>query len=471
VRLAIVTALVVSAAAVVPREGRALGRPQGRVEALACAPTDAEVAAAIVDGTLWVTLDGGAAWRSVRRVASLLDADPGAASGDAIEATEETETSEEIEVSTAAADPPIALAVGDRGEWAIASGSRWIFDLGAGPVIRDERSAVVAGLAIDSAARLWVAASDRVEVIANGRTIEAIANAGSGAPVYRAGPGAIVVPGALGIAELSMGSGGELTERVVGPPAEAVAVDAIGGAVYAVRQGAISRVGDGGRTSFAARAPARARRLVTAGSAFWVLADGRWHTSGFRGAPRPEPATAVCADAQGRLWRGSERGPIAPAESVAELPRPELPIDGGSTPIEPDRRPPPPCPRPAAALLPAAALSFGFGLGEVATLTADGMTDTAGSRSWLAIGLTLTWDLAPAVDGRCEASRERFAERKADRLIRGVRLDADLASAVAAKAGARTIEEALQATIAVDETRARIAAAGGRAPDDEEERR
>ena len=121
--------------------------------------------------------------------------------------------------------------------------------------------------------------------------------------------------------------------------------------------------------------------------------------------------------------------------------------------------------------LPKAALSFGFGLREIATATVDGATDTAGTRSWLALGLTFTWELAPVVDAKCEARMEQFLEREGDRLARHVELRAELTRAFAAMAAARTIEEAIFAAIAVDATSAQLAAVGGRAPDEEEERK
>jgi hypothetical protein len=465
VRLAIVTALVMSTA-VAPRAAAALGRPRGRVEALACAPSNPDVAAAIVGGVVWVTRDGGVTWRSARRLDPLFAPTP--------EETADAAATEDVAEAPAEADASatkeLVLAVGDRGEWAAAAAGRWVAEFGGGITVHAERGLAVSGLAFDAGARLWIAAGDRLVVVEDGRAVQVVVNAGSGAPAPLGGSGSVLVPGALGIAEIAVGAGGDVATRIAGPVAEAVGVDAIDGAVYAVRHGAISRVGDGGKTAFVARAPVHASRLVISGGAFWVLADGRWHTSATSGGPRPIPARAIAADARGRLWLGADQGPIAPQEPSSAVPA----IAASRAPevtIEFARRPPPPCPRPAAALLPDLALSFGFGLGEVASSTIDAAADTAGTRSWLAAGLTVTWALAPAVDGSCAARRERYAEDECDRLARHVELRAELARAIAAKAAARTIEDALSAANAVDAIVAQIAVTGGRAPNDKEQRK
>jgi hypothetical protein len=453
-------------AAVAPLDAAALGRPRGRVEALACAPSNPDVAAAIVEGAVWVTRDGGATWRPARRLDPLFAQAPeGTADAEATD-----DVVEEPADAEAPATPAFVLAVGDRGEWAAAAGERWIAQFDGGIAVHAERGVAVSGLAFDADARLWITAGDRLVAVEDGRTVGVVANAGSGAPVPLGRSGAVLVPGSLGITEISARANGEMSARIVGPPAEAVAMDAIDGAVYAARQGAISRVDDGGKKTFVARAPVHASRLVISDGAFWVLADGRWHSSAASDGLRPITARAIAADARGRLWLGADQGPIAPRKpsaavpAIATLRAPEM-TDGFA------RRPPPPCPRPAAALLPDVALSFGFGLGEVASSTADGATDTAGTRSWAAVGLTFTWVLAPVVDGKCEVRQERYAENEGDRLARHVELRAELARAIAAKDAARTIEDALSAAIAVDAIFAQIAVTGGRAPHDKEKKK
>jgi len=459
--------VILTAIALDPRAASALGRLYGRVEALACAPTDPEVAAAVVDGAVWITRDGGASWRSARRL-DPLGAQAPEEPADAESTEEVIDEPAEAEMPTA---PAVTLAVGDRGEWAAARAGRWVVDTGSGIFARTELGATVSGLAFDASSRLWVAAGDTLAVFEGRRRTKVIAVPDAGPPVAAGNAGAVLVPGALGLTRIHFGADGDVSAQIVGPPAEAVAVDPDDGATYAVARGAISRIGDGGEASFVARAPVRASRLVIAGGALWVLSGGRWYTSSPLAGPRPTSARAIAADARGRLWLGADRGPVPPKERVASG------IGRAAFPVAPERdidfarRPPPPCPRPVAAILPDAALTFGFGLDEVASLTVDNRTDTAGTRSWLAFGLKLTWELEPLVDAQCEARLERFAEREEERLARKVELCAELARARAAKAAAQTIADALSAYITADTLFALIAALGGRAPEEKERRK
>ncbi|MCK9463880.1 MAG: hypothetical protein M0R80_30045 [Proteobacteria bacterium] len=471
-RSAILTALVLLAAIAAPdaASASALGRPVGPVDGLACAPSDPDVAAAIVNGAVWLTRDGGATWRAIRRVEPLFGRTAAAATGEE-ESAEESEA-EEAEEPGAPAGGRFALAVADRGDWAAARDGRWVAELGGRIEVHEERGAAALGLAFDAASRLWVAAGDRLIVAEVGRAARIVPLAGSVAPAPLPGSDAVVVPGARGIAELSTGTGGEIAVRVIGPPADAIAVSAVDGAVYAARRGAISRLADGVETPLAARAPARTSLLAFADGALFALSEGRWHGISSAGGSRLVAARAIAADALGRLWLGAELGPISPkahdAASAAGPPPAPLPPSA----VDFSRRPPPPCARPVAALLPDAKLSFGFGLREVASRAADGATLTAGSRSWLAVGLTLRWDLGrPAADGRCEARVERHAKREEKRLARAVELHAELARAEAALAAARGVAEALSASMAAEAASARIAGINGRAPDEKEKKK
>lgn len=465
-RSAIPTALVLLAATAAPgaAPASALGRPVGPVDALACAPSDPDVAAAIVAGAVWLTRDGGATWRAIRRVEPLFGRTAAAATG-AEESAEESEA-EEAEEPGAPAGGRFVLAVADRGDWAAARDGRWVAELRGRLEVHDERGAVAVGLAFDAASRLWVAAGDRLIVVERGRAERIVPLAGAGAPIPLPGAGAVAVPGARGIAELLAGPGGEIAVRVIGPPADAIAVDAPGGAVLVARRGAISRLAGGVETPVAARAPARTDRLVAADGSLFALSEGRWHGISSAGGSRLVAARAIASDALGRLWLGAELGPIAPEAPPGANPSPR-PLPRSAVDVAP--RPPPPCARPAAALLPDATLSFGFGLREIASRAADGATVTAGSRSWLAVGVALRWDLGrPPADGRCEARAERHAEREAARLARAVELHAELARAEAALAAARGVAEALSASMAVEAAAARIAGINGRPPDEKE---
>jgi len=466
------TAIVISTAiALDPRAASALGRLYGRVEALACAPTDPEVAAAVVDGVVWITRDGGASWRSARRL-DLLRAEPTEEPADAASTEDVTEEEPaETDEPTAPVAPAVILAVGDRGEWAAGRAEKWVVDSGSGIFARTELGGAVSGLAFDASSRLWVAAGDRLAVFEGRRRTNVVAVTDAGPPVAAGDAGAVLVPGALGLTRIHFGADGDVSAQIVGPPAEAVAVDPDDGATYTVSRGAISRIGDGGEASFVARAPVRASRLVIAGGALWVLSGGRWFTSSPLAGLKPTSVRAIAADARGRLWLGADRGPVPPKERVASgIGKAAFPVAPGRD-IDFARRLPPPCPRPIAAILPDAALMFGFGLDEVASSTVDNRTDTAGTRSWLAVGLTLTWELKPVVDAKCEARLERFAEREEERLARQVELCAELARARAAKASAQTIAGALSATITADTLLALIAALGGRKPEEKENRK
>jgi hypothetical protein len=232
----------------------------------------------------------------------------------------------------------------------------------------------------------------------------------------------------------------------------------------------IARLGADGSEAVVARSPLGADRLVVADGAYWIRAGGAWQVSAGASPPRPRRVLAVAVDAAGRPWFGGEQGPVAPGAS-ADATRFAAPGERAAFAVEIAPRPIPPCPRPAAALLPRATLSFGFGLREVATRTADGAIDTAGTRSWFAAGLALGWTLAPPLDAACAIRKERTAQREGERRARLADLHQSGRRAAAASAAAASIEEAIASSIAADATAALIAAFGGRTADGKEEDR
>jgi hypothetical protein len=438
----------------ISRAAAAADRPDGPVEALACAPESPDVAAAVVDGTVWITRDGGDTWKAVKKLWL-------ASEGEAeVQETTETSGSEEPGSSDGSDPPdPLLLAVGDRGEWAAARGERVVVDPGAGLGRYKPSGAPIAGLTFDRSSRLWIAAGDRVQVFESGRGVRTFAVAGAGSPVP-ARNGTVLVPGRRETFEARVHGEGGVSLRAVGRSAEAVAaVPAAGGAVMA-SAGTVVRIGDGAARAVA-RAPEGAIRLLADGDGrFWVLSNGRWSFSTAASGARPVSARQIAVDAAGRVWRGEESGPVPPRRAVGGAR--ERSISVPRIGISRIVRAPPPCERAIAMLLPEAKLAVELGLGTDGSWGADRVMENAARSSRLFFGVTLSWALAPPPDAACAVQRERFYAREEKRRERLDALASDLADASEEVAAATTAEEALAARTAIETASARIDALGGR---------
>jgi len=451
------------------RRAAAALRPEGAVDAIACAPTNSLVAAAIVRDTVWITRDGGARWEAKSDLSNLSGQSEWAKeSVQSVESvqSEESEQSDEPEQSDEIEEPgdTLLLAVGDGGEWAVSRGSLWVVEFGKG-THRFNAHGAIAGLAFDASARLWIASANRLEVHQRGCAPRdfAIARAGWPAPGR---DGAVLVPGARGVFEARLLESGAISARVVGRPADAVAIEPASGISYSSSSSAIfRRIGDGARA--VARAPRNVRRLWAAGDRFWALSDGGWYSVTAEEGARRLPWRAIAVDALGRLWRGSESGPIPPRESLVPT-RGREPA-GIDIRVELVPSPASPCARWFSQLLPDAKLALGLGLGSIDSRDTNDPLARSGRSSSISFGVAFTWNLGPTEDVSCAARRERFYEREEERLDRLIELRYRLATASAEAVLATTVEAALEAMTEVETASARIAAAGGRIVNQREE--
>jgi hypothetical protein len=437
---AVITALAAARAV-------ASGSPGGPVDAIACAPSNPEAAGAVVRDTVWLTRDGGETWRAARRLK--WDAP------DLSEPSEDTDSSEDSDSS--GVSPPLTLAVGDRGEWAVARGARWIscFD---GSVRRSAERAEVLGLAFDRAGRLWIAAGDILEVAQRAASPHAVALAGAGAPVPGADDDAVIVPGARGTFEARVHESGTISLRSRGRPAESAAVEPLSGRIFAAASGSI--FADDAPAPIA-RAPLPARRLLASpGGRFWALSRKNWYAISRTGGLSRLEERAIAVDAAGRVWRGSESGPRSPDEGRRA---PIAPLVGGSGTFLFDFAPetPPPCRRPIAALLPDASLAFSFDRGASISRGADGRAESAEERARVYFGASLTWELGAGDDAACAARRERHLERESRRFERLLELRDRRAAAETEAITAETIEAAIAAETDGEAAAALARAAGG----------
>jgi hypothetical protein len=337
--------------------GTKAATPRGSVQEIACAPTDHDVAAALIENAVWITLDGGMSWKQAGRFSHpnrfaameqeqskpLVNSEssfpnrPHERHPDWEIPDEDTDS----ETAVLSADATSRyLAVGDDGSWALSlHGILTIGDPTAG-VMRRIKLAGIRGLLIDRKDGLWVTVENGVLFFAKATTDlrgrKRFNLPGAGVPVRSTSAEELLIPGRAGLWLVS--SNNKREETLVGPfPLSTI--DAIGvlpgsSLLYAVSLRRLKKFSfipsdDPNCRGLSYRdrclvqvqdicsTPAPVRRLqvdrngriyiFTGRSGWFERSDNSW---------RPLRVRALAIDASGRLWSGTNHGPSAPSPEI-----------------------------------------------------------------------------------------------------------------------------------------------------------
>jgi len=419
------------------------GAPVGETVEIACAPSRAEVAAALVGDDLWVTVDRGASWS---RVASPLlgteageEEDRAEVGLDAIEQrpampwAEPSEASREsLEASSSDGDAQsdreteaeVHIAVGDRGEWAWAAAG-FLCCGGPGPKVRMRVPVEeILGIHIDEEGAIWSVEGGWVvrRIPGAGGADGRWSVAGAARPVRGIGSTRVAVPTSQGVWIATRGERGENAARLhrIGP-VSAVAPDPEGPGYYLVLKGRLARWSPDGPAEDLGSWVAGARRIAAcSGGRVLALGAGEGWMERRGESWRASPWLAAAAGADGRPWLGTSRGPVPPG-SRRPAHHPSLPGGLGlpdhleSLRAKREKSPGrPPCRRLPVDLLPRARLVAGQGRGIA--LEADLPSGLGGDRiraGWY-LGVDLTWRLSPLSPVDCAERVEAWHEETSD---------------------------------------------------------
>jgi hypothetical protein len=241
--------------------------------------------------------------------------------------------------------------------------------------------------------------------------------AATGAPVAVPRIKAVLVPTRLGLVRVAHGSEEaefEISRFAFGPLAT-VAATPDGATVYATGQGRLRRISlAGGNSVELGGLPVAAERLLVGARAalYLVGRDALFvrHEQNWRAIS----GTSAAIDALGRLWQGTNRGPLPP------LLGPQTRLDPGPTKglaleqaLEQGRGSrdqvlgPLPCAPEFFRPLPDLGIAVGWSRGQVLTRDRENRAISSGARSELQVFLTLSWRFEPPRLGACLALAQR----------------------------------------------------------------
>ncbi|MCP4197017.1 MAG: hypothetical protein GY762_07680 [Proteobacteria bacterium] len=443
--------------------GTKAATPRGSVQEIACALTNQNVAAALIDNAVWITLDGGIRWKQTARFAQEnrftgMEPEPKRP----LEASESSFSirphqrrpnweipveDPDIEITGIVPDPIHRyLAVGDNGTWALALGESLIIGDPLAGVRRRIKLADIRGLLFDRKGRLWVTVENGV--IFFGKAANSFKGRkrfnlpGAGEPVRSTQTDEMLVPGRAGLWVVSLNGNGK--EALIGPfplsTIDAIAVLPGRNLLYAISLRRLKRLSlvpsdDPTCRGLSNRArclvlvqdicptPAPVRRLqvdrtgrihIFTGRSGWFERSGNsW---------RPLRVRALAVDAIGRLWSGTDHGPIAPSPETAATP--------DETPLVPrfanllhaaisDVYRWPGAPRCRKIhLRPLPALRGFFSVGRRASLHREIAIPPVGAhhQTQFHIGVQFTWRFDPLTQWRCIPHHVRFHALKQQRI-------------------------------------------------------
>ena len=407
--------------------------PVGRVQALACAPSNELVAAVLISWRVWITVDGGESWSTPARLQDDEGIDlesqeaqetvgaessivPEGLSGGVFSEEQEQEGFfPERDWNDVGLDVPeknISLTVNDSGAWAVLMGEDLVTGSKSSGSGRSRKIEEAIGALFDGAGDLWVVARDKLLRIRGGTSRVYRTIAGARMPGRGVHPVQIIVPGKEGLWVIETG-GDE-------PSMELIAigsVDAAGALVgeagwYAAARGRIWQVRADGKVTVRGTVPGRVDRLLvdrehvmrTAG------ANGAWRQNG-----RPMSALAVAVDTEGKVWLGTATGPVAPGTTPSMAREvtthasiyPHL----GGVRVELASSPgPPPCRRFAFNPLPQARLIARMGRSDGRGVDLPENSNEEKTRTWAYMGVRLTWKFEPLSLPSCIMRVQRWHE-------------------------------------------------------------
>ncbi len=495
--MALETALLLSTL-----EGNA--SPLGAVRRIACAPGNAEVAAAVIDQRVWTTRDGGRRWQMVETATAqpIRARDDGEADSESslgreprvswrleeaiqnvenVEEVDEVPSTETIRESANGLPVPF-LAVSDDGILGIGVLEGIVIASASRDVIRTIPLEGIRDLLFDRKGGLW-ALTDRELLYYNAILTKSVP-AGRWeliGPVdmasWRPG-GEPVVLDRRGVWSAPPKGEGRLSSvlRMEGGDAVSVAVvsekAAMGSSprgLYVHARYRVFRVRTGERpVDLGAIIPPVEEMLVGVGERIRVRISGGVWFEKERENLRPLKGLSMAVDALGRFWVGTQSGPLAPLD--ASLPpvrdfekgKPalfqnrradHLPETRGQTLSEtfslPDEwRRPPPCRRSPMDLMPAVRLFLGLGHGGSRHRDIVLLKDTATLNRGIVFGVHFSWGISSVETIGCVQRLRRYHDDLQKLRIRALGLSLPQHGGMDAGRGATTLEEAIRRKMA-----------------------
>ncbi|MCP4678668.1 MAG: hypothetical protein GY854_24790 [Deltaproteobacteria bacterium] len=421
--------------------GAHAGTPLGTVREMACAPTNSDAAAVLIGREIWVSSDTGRNWIRAARLPNLqssvevaqddLDLDIVSTRMVAASINEDEEavpdrrvewgSSPDATTADIVHQAPAYLALSDGGVFAVAHSDTLFIGGPASGVRRRIRIPGIRGIVFDGHGSLWITVRDALMVL--GGEAEGTAETGrwpirgAGTPVFENGRGELLVPGLEGLWVVTRGADQSsirvALERI--PGVDAIAPIPGENAYYLVSLGRLKKVRLGHSPWDVAPVPSRVERIVadaggrilikTAVAGWLEKTVGVWH---------PVSVRAVSVDARGRIWTGTDHGPVPPGAGrvVTEFDSAIVPDVSSLTfgAVRQLLEDPglPPCRRFPMNPLPRARIFFSWGRGTALHIDTEAGEWRAGAQTWLYLGFQLSWSLDPVGTASCLASRRRW---------------------------------------------------------------
>lgn len=403
--------------------------------ALACAPSNAEIAAALVGNAIWVTLDGGLSWSHSTQIPPVQLADSSvtetanALPEDSFSATETADAETPFQPALKrpydpgpeSSTPTVHLAVSDTGQWALYRSPLLLIGRDKELLTRRKIGAL-RGFFFDHLDRLWLVQPQGITVLSNSHErLRHFATIGAGAPARGRTSGEYLVPTPQGVLRI-------LTPmlKVIPLAFRVLRADAVGAhptleLLYVARAGSLELFDGRGNPTTMARLPGVARRIIVDKNGFvWISLkgtgawfrweNGRWHA---------EPREILARDILGNLWRGTEWGPDRSEDSPGDdrnRPPQEKPFLFRSWTVSDPSMGPPPCPSGKAVL----STQVGFFLFlRSGNLLSQKRTDLMSRRGQgelcYSIGLKITLGLQSRPVVECSREKRVWAEMRLSR--------------------------------------------------------
>jgi hypothetical protein len=210
--------------------------------------------------------------------------------------------------------------------------------------------------------------------------------------------------------------------------------------------------------------------LLVAGSGeLWILVPGQGWLRRQGEVFRRTEYSAVAVDADGRIWLGTQHGPLVPGLE----PGPPVPaiaftpgvahLVAGAVRVLDQELGPPPCRRTPFDPLPRARLIVGSGRGSTREVGLPGPSEQAELRTWVYVEVELSWTFGPLAPTECVGRFERWSELGQERRQRvsvlhsawsraagGAEVAGDLAEAVEARMERDRLAELIRIVSGVD---------------------
>ncbi len=416
--------------------------PRGSVRDITCALTNPNVASALIENAIWITIDGGISWRQATRLPTPYPLETGEPLPDSPEEAPEddlntnprvrrlTWENPDTTMDIPSADPfsdtgKPHLAVGDDGTWAASFHGRLFI---GGPLVgirRQIKLPGIRGLLIDGEGGLWITLKNTVIFLAGAadgfKGKKQYHVPGAGAPTRSTTSAGLLIPGRAGLWVVSlMGKNkATLAGPFPAPTLEAVAAAPSGDLVYAVSLGRLKKITNflGGRTEVDDIGPTPAsidRLLIDQAGGIYLLT----HRTGWfeKAGPswHPMQVRALAIDASGRVWSGTDFGPVPPASKpemkAVDMPRTTPLTNVLNAVITETHRWPgvPKCRKLPLNPLPEARGFFSFGRNASGHRERSLLTIGTRHETWFYMGIQLAWRFDPLTPWRCLPEQVRF---------------------------------------------------------------